>query len=114
MTGAPGARLRVAGTRGGFVVDRLDGQEDALRSGARPGKGEWGLEPAERWGSVVRGDERTPVPSEPGNWPAFYEGVLAALRDGAPPPVDARDAVAVLEVLEAARRSSDEGTTVSV
>ena len=114
MTGAAGPRLRVNGTRGGFVVEGLDGQEDALRAGARPGAGEWGVEPPERWGAVVRGDDRTRVASEPGNWPAFYAAVVAALRDGAPPPVDPRDAVAVLEVLEAARRSSETGTAVSL
>ena len=92
----------------------LDGQEDALRAGARPGTGEWGAEPAERWGSLMRGDERSPVPSEPGNWPAFYAGLVTALREGAPPPVDPRDAIEVLEVLEAARTSSEEGATVSV
>ena len=30
----------------------------------------------------------------------FYEGVVASLRTGAPPPVDAGDAVRVLELLE--------------
>ncbi len=38
----------------------------------------------------------------------FYRGVVRALRDGVAPPVDPHDAVAVLEVLEAARRSSAE------
>jgi predicted dehydrogenase len=114
LVGAPGPRLRALGTGGSYVVAQLDGQEDALRAGARPGNGEWGAEPPDRWGSLMRGDDRTPVRSEPGNWPAFYAGVVAALREGAPPPVDPRDAVTVLEVLEAARRSSEEGVTIGV
>jgi predicted dehydrogenase len=51
------------------------------------------------------------VPTEPGDYPAFYRGMAAALRDGAPPPVDPEQAVAVLEIIEAARRSAAESRT---
>ena len=37
--------------------------------------------------------------------------MIAALRDGEPPPVAPDDAVAVLEVIEAARRSAAESGT---
>ena len=43
---------------------------------------------------------------ERGAYERFYEGVLAWLRDGAPPPVDPRDSVAVLRLLDAARESA--------
>ena len=39
----------------------------------------------------------------PGSYGSFYAGVAESLRDSVPPPVDPRDAVAVLEVLDAAR-----------
>jgi scyllo-inositol 2-dehydrogenase (NADP+) len=42
----------------------------------------------------------------PNAWQRFYEGVAVSLRDGSPPPVDPVDAVATLEVLEAARASA--------
>jgi predicted dehydrogenase len=104
VTAAPGPRLRVLGTRAAFVVDGVDGQEDALRAGLRPGTDEpWGAEPPERWGRLVRGDEEEPVASEPGDWPAFYRGVERWLREGGAPPVDPEDAVRVLEVIDAAR-----------
>jgi scyllo-inositol 2-dehydrogenase (NADP+) len=104
VAGAPGPRLRVLGTEAAYVVAGLDGQEDALRAGLRPGRDvDWGVEPRSRWGELVRGDEREPVPSEPGAWPEFYEGLTRALREGAAPSVDPEDAVAVLEVIEAAR-----------
>jgi predicted dehydrogenase len=106
VTAAPGPRLRVLGSAGAFVVDEVDGQEDALRDGLRPGRDEpWGVEPPARWGRLVRGDEEEPVPSEPGAWPAFYSGVERWLRCGGEPPVDPADAVRVLEVVEAARGS---------
>jgi scyllo-inositol 2-dehydrogenase (NADP+) len=107
ITAAPGPRLRVLGTKAAFVVPELDGQEEALRSGIRPDQGpDWGSEPESRWGRLVRGEESTPVPSEHGDWPRFYALLVRALRDGDPPPVDPRDAVTTLQVIEAARRSA--------
>ena len=54
----------------------------------------------------MKGDESEAVPSEPGAWPAFYAELERALREGGPPPVDPADAVATLEVIDAARRSA--------
>ena len=67
---------------------------------------QWGVEPESRWGRLVDGDESVAVPSERGDWPRFYALLLRALRDGDPPPVDPRDAVATLRVIEAARQSA--------
>jgi predicted dehydrogenase len=107
ITAAPGPRLRVLGTKAAFVVQELDSQEDTLRSGARPDAvPDWGSEPESRWGRLVIGEESTTVSSERGDWPWFYALLVRALRDGDPPPVDPHDAVAVLRVLEAARRSA--------
>jgi predicted dehydrogenase len=101
VTAAPGPRLRVLGTRAAYVVEGVDGQEDALRGGLRPGRDEpWGTAPP---GRLVRGDDETPAPSERGDWPAFYRGVERWLREGGAPPVDPQDAVRVLEVIDRAR-----------
>jgi scyllo-inositol 2-dehydrogenase (NADP+) len=97
----PGPRMRVLGSTGGYVKWGLDVQEAALRAGHTP-DGDWGREPAEAWGTLGTEDEVRAVETEPGDWPAFYRGVVASLRDGAPPPVTAQDAVAVLEVIERA------------
>lgn len=115
VTAAPGPRLRVLGTGGAFLIDALDGQEAALRAGRRPddGAGRWGLVPESAWGRLVHGDRVEPMPSEPGDWPAFYRQMEAALRGEGPVPVPAQDAVEVLLVLEAARRSAVTGTIVT-
>jgi predicted dehydrogenase len=113
IAAAPGPRLRVLASRGGYVVWELDGQEAALRAGARPEPGsDWGAEPPQRWGELVRGETREPVPSQPGRWPDFYAALERALREGGPPPVDPADAVAGLAVLDAARESAARGTAV--
>jgi predicted dehydrogenase len=99
-------RFRVLGSRAAYVKTGLDVQEAALRAGARPGSSEWGAEPPDHWGRLGAGDEWQPVPTERGDYPAFYSAIAAALRDGTPPPVDPADAVRVLEVIEAAREAS--------
>jgi predicted dehydrogenase len=114
VVGAPGPRLRVLGEEAAYVVEGLDGQEDALRAGHRPPSASWGQEPEERWGRLVKGDEAEVVRSERGRWDLFYAEVERCLREGAPPPVDASDAVHVLDVLEAGRRSAATGQTVSL
>jgi predicted dehydrogenase len=113
--GAPGPRFRVTGTTGSFVVEALmDGQEDALLSGATPATlgADWGVEPEDRWGRVFRGDDDEVVPTQPGAWHTFYPAFAAAVRGLGPAPVDPRDAVATALVLDAARRSATEGIVV--
>ena len=105
MTAAPGPRLRVLGTKAAFVVRELDGQEDVLRSGAGPIRCEIGALSRSRAGvDSCQQASRSRASAVIG--PRFYELLLRAIRDGDPPPVDPRDAVAALRVLEAARRSA--------
>ena len=111
VAAAPGPRQRVLGERGAYVVAGLDSQEAELRAGRRPGGAEpWGVEPSESWGVFADGPRSESIESERGDWPAFYSGLERALRSGGPPPVDPVDAVAVLAVLDAARRSAEGGT----
>ena len=112
---AAGPRMRVQGTRAGFVASALDPQEDALRSGTRPDTTRhWG-EP-EEWARcrLVSGERSVPVPAVPGNWPHFYAALRDALREGGRPPVEPRDAVEVLRVIEAARLSAAERRVVTL
>jgi len=107
LSAQPIARMRVLGTRAAYLKLHGDVQEAALRSGSRPDRPGWGEEPREHWGLLGVGDAAAPVRSEPGAYQQFYAGVVAALRDGAPPPVDPEDAVAGLEIIEAARSQAD-------
>ncbi|MDI9889127.1 Gfo/Idh/MocA family oxidoreductase [Streptomyces sp. HNM0645] len=115
-----GPRFRVLGSAAGYVKYGLDPQEAALREGHRPEPGlPWGREPQELWGRVGSGESPLtggghPVETLPGDYPAYYAGVAAALRDGTAPPVTAYEAADALDVLEAARRSARDGVTVEV
>ncbi len=113
LAAAPGPRLRVLGSRAAFVVQGLDGQEDALRAGRSPDDPGFGVEPRARWGRLLRGDEDSvEVEPETGRWLSFYSALRSALRADAPPPVTGEEAVAGLDVLDAARESASTGNVV--
>jgi predicted dehydrogenase len=107
-----GPRFRVLGERAAYVKHGLDVQEQALREGRDPREPGWGREDPDRWGLLGVDGETTPVETEPGAYQRFYEGVVATLRNGAEPPVEAGEAVEVLAVLDAARASAREARVV--
>ncbi|MEV5505278.1 Gfo/Idh/MocA family protein [Streptomyces orinoci] len=116
-----GPRFRVLGSDAGYVKYGLDPQEAALREGLRPGDGPhaWGTEPRSSWGRLGAGESPLtgggePVPTLPGDYPAYYSAIARALRTDGRPPVTALEAAAALRVLEAARMSAAEGRAVSL
>lgn len=109
-----GPRFRVLGSEAAYVTHGLDNQEDQLRAGLTPRDAEFGITPPERYGRFGTQGEFQPYPTLPGRYTDYYAAVAAALRGEGPVPVDARDAVAALEVIEAARRSADEGRVVEL
>jgi predicted dehydrogenase len=115
-----GPRFRVLGSRAGYVKYGLDPQEAALREGSRPGTtADWGAEDQSLWGRIGSGESPLtgggrPVPTLPGDYPAYYAAVADALRGAGPNPVTALEAAAALDVLEAARRSARDKVTVTL
>ncbi|MFF5935539.1 Gfo/Idh/MocA family oxidoreductase [Streptomyces sp. NPDC012508] len=115
-----GPRFRVLGSSAGFVKYGLDPQEADLREGLLPEPGTpWGVEPESLWGRLGAGESPltgggTPVETVPGDYPAYYAAVAAAVRGTGTNPVTAHEAAATLDVLEAARRSAREGITVTL
>lgn len=107
-----GPRMRVLGERGAYVKHGLDIQEELLVAGHLPAGPGWGEEPPERWGRLVVDTAAEPVPTLAGRYQDFYRAFAGALVDGAPLPVDPRDAVAALTVIEAAVISAAEGRVV--
>lgn len=97
------------GHKGTFLKTRADVQEKHLLAGEMPGGPGWGVEPeseqglltAEIDGRVVR--ER--VPTERGNYMDYFDGIYAAIREGAPLPVTAEQGVRIIRVIEKAYES---------
>ena len=112
VAGSIEPRLRVLGTRGSIEITGLDTQEDALRAGASPLDPDWGTETGVAL--LVTADEPQPRPidRERGAWATYYRGVAGALRGEATAPVDARDVVANLRVIEAAAQSARDRAVV--
>lgn len=109
-----GPRFRVLGSRAAYIKHGVDCQEEQLRAGLVPGHPAYGLEPESRWGSMEAGEERRLVPTRRGEYQTFYQQLLGALEGRGPAPVDPREAVRSLEVLEAARKSAREGRVVKL
>lgn len=111
-----GLRLAAHGTRGSFLKRGLDPQEAQLRAGMAPGAPGWGQDPLPGELTAVDGETtaRRAVPGLPGDYRAYYAGIHDAIAHGASPPVTARQSLAVMRVLEAARESAARGTTVAI
>ena len=119
LHGAPGPRFRVTGHTGTFAVESDDGQSERLLGGMTEEPGPFGpipfgAVPEARWGRIYRGEgvPPLPVPAERGRWSSFYSAFARAVRGTGPLPVDPRDAIAALEVLDAARLSAARGAVV--
>ena len=110
----PGPRFRVLGSQAAYVKYGLDMQEESLHAGRRPEDGSWGREPEDRWGLLGSGGKLRRVPTVAGTYQRFYEGVALALRGSGGPPVEPAEAVAALEVLDAARASAREQRVVRI
>jgi predicted dehydrogenase len=114
LAAQPGPRFRLLGHDAAYVKYALDVQEEALQAGRRPDDPSWGQEPEEHWGLLGSGSDVRPVPTRPGAYHRFYEGVVATLREGEPPPVDPNEVISALEVLEAAKASAAEQRVVEL
>ena len=104
---ASGPRFVLHGTRGSFVKDGLDAQEDALKAGARPHwppGPDWGRDPGRAALATPAGEE-LPVALEAGDYAGYYAAVAAAIRGEGPNPVPASEAIEVMALIEAGLES---------
>ena len=109
LSGAPGPWIRLLGDAGAFVVSALGDQPTVYDDLADAGPDQCG------W--LYRGSEREPVRRVPSDEADFYRQVARALAGPdarADLPVDPRDAVHTLAVVDAARLSAAEERVVLV
>lgn len=101
-------RYVVHGTGGSFVKHGLDAQEGQSKAGLRPGDADWGVDPSPGVLTKQVGDETTrttPTP-ERGDYPAFYAAIRDAILGKGPAPVTADQALTVMRIIDAGRRSA--------
>ena len=109
-------RYRLHGTQGSLSKTGMDMQEAQLRLGMSPLDPEFGVEPRAQWAQLLTAatGETREVPPERGDWLSFYRSLRASIEHDAPlegvPGGEAGRQV--IRVIEAARRSSDEGRRI--
>jgi predicted dehydrogenase len=100
------------GTKGSFIKERADIQEDILKLGQKPGTSDWGMERQSASGVLTLDDnnttQRTTIPTLQGNYMEFYDGLYEAIAHGKGLPVSGIDGLNVMRVIEAVLLSHHE------
>jgi predicted dehydrogenase len=118
LTAAPRPRVALYGTRGSYVKQNLDPQEAVLKTGQLPGDDDaaWGIDSEPGMLSVEENGvvTATPLATENGAYQEYYRRLRDAILHGAPNPVPPAEAIAVMQLLEAGRRSHDERREIAL
>lgn len=108
-------RFVINGTRGSYLKNGLDTQEDQLKAGLRPGQPGFGAGNEAGRLHVLLSDEgetdRT-LPTADGDYTGLYRALAASIREGMPFPVSIEDAIGVMTAIELAIQSAAEGRTL--
>ncbi|MBH0129553.1 Gfo/Idh/MocA family oxidoreductase [Salinibacterium sp. NK8237] len=99
-----GPRFHVLGSASAYTKWGLDGQEPALIAGALPSDADYGVEPSSSWGVSGIGDNLSKVPAVRGQYDTYYGLLADSLLRGQPLPVDPRDSVEVIRIIEEIHR----------
>ena len=102
-------RLAMHGTRGSWLKNGMDVQEQQLISGITPGQPGWGEDPG--GGLLYEGSSQPPseLPVPKGDHRQYYFRIRDAIRQQADNPVPPAQAVAVMAALETVIESSARG-----
>ncbi|MEL3972498.1 oxidoreductase [Rossellomorea oryzaecorticis] len=112
----PGPRYQVHGRKGSFVKYGMDRQEADLKEGLDPYSKSWGKEDKENWGTLtlVEGEKVNTIklPSEKGDYTQYYRGIHQAIRNNQSSPVPPEEALDVIRIIEACKKSAEEKKSV--
>jgi len=118
LAAATRPRFTLHGTKGAFVKQTVDPQENNLRRGYIPADSAWGAEPEENWGLLTLSENgaltQRRVPSANCDYRDFYANLRDAILGKAELAVSTDWALNVMRLLELARQSSNERRTVPV
>ncbi len=108
----------VHGKKGSFIKSRADVQEIALLANEKPNLDNWGKEPDAEQGllhSEINGEiVSKKITSLQGNYYHYYDGIYKAIADGAPAPVTDLDGLHVMQIIEAAIKSSNSKSAIKI
>lgn len=95
-------RFAAHGTQGSFLTFGVDPIEAALHARKHPLDPDFARDLPEIPAELVRAETREARRLAAGDWPAFYRQAAAAIREGAPAPVDPPEAREVIALIEQA------------
>jgi predicted dehydrogenase len=111
-----GPRYILHGTEGSFLKWGIDPQEADLKAGKYPNETGWGKEPQKLWGKLntewngLHFSGR--IETLAGNYLAYYNNILEAIRNGAELIVQPQHSLDVMRIIEAAIESNRNGNAV--
>ena len=108
----------IHGTKGSFVKSRSDVQETQLQVHKNPLDDDYGIEPELEYGLLHTEKNgvfvKEKIPSEPGNYAGYYDGIYQAIAHHQPLPVTAGEGKNVITIIEKAYQSNKEKKTITI
>jgi len=108
----------IHGRKGSFHKSRADVQEAKLLVGEKPNLTDWGTEPESEQGLLHTEKEgetiRMRIPTLQGNYYGYYDGIYRSIREGQPVQVSVVDGIHVMQIIEAAAKSSKERKVIDL
>lgn len=114
LVNAPLPKFLVLGEKGSYIKYGLDVQEKAFKAGEKPEGINWGLEASESWGQLYLENSSGSYPTERGDYRYFYQNIADAISGKAALKVKMSEAILVLQVIEAAFKSNEEGRRIGL
>lgn len=113
LVAAARPRFAVHGSEGSFVKYGLDPQEDRLAAGDDPLRLGFGDDAQEGFGELTMADvPGRRIATHGGCYVEFYRALAAAIATGAPLPVNPREALDGLKIIEAIYTSAKTGSII--
>jgi predicted dehydrogenase len=100
MAAQVGPRFHVLGSTSAYTSWGLDPQEAQLRGGALPTDDGFGVYGEDRWGLLGIDGDVLALPTQAGKYATFYELLAEAMLHGGALPIDPRDSLRSLEIIE--------------
>ncbi|MFV5687448.1 Gfo/Idh/MocA family oxidoreductase [Flavobacterium sp. ZT3R25] len=108
----------IHGKKGSFLKPRGDVQEDDLKLEKKPNLDTWGKEPESKEGTLHTEIENdifnAKVPTLQGNYYDYFDGVYNSISNDTSEPVTAQDGIHVMQIIEAAIKSSEQKRVIDL